>query len=128
MQFFKSIGAVFAGMLVIVFLSIGTDYALEKLGVFPQVEEGLFAPWMLVLAFVYRTLYGIVGGYVTATFAPTHPMRHAIILGIAGTIISILGLVKSWDMSSHWYPIALIITALPSTWLGGKWKTRQVKK
>jgi hypothetical protein len=115
-------------MLVIVFLSIVTDYALEKLGVFPQSDQGLFTTWMLLLAFVYRTGYGVVGGYVTATFAPALPMRHAITLGIVGTIVSILGLVKSWDMSSHWYPIALIITALPSTWLGGTWKTKQIKK
>ena len=125
---FKSIGAVFAGMLCIIFLSIGTDYALEKLGVFPQSDEHPFVTWMLLLAFVYRTLYGVLGGYVTATFAPVYPLRHAIILGITGTIVSILGLVKSWDMSSHWYPIAIIITALPSTWLGGKWKTNQIKK
>lgn len=125
MNTLKSIGAVLAGIMVIVVLSTGTDVLLEKLGVFPNAEEGLFITWMLVLAFFYRCVYAVVGGYVTAVFAPNRPLRHGIILGIIGTVVSVFGVIAGWDLSQHWYPIALVITALPCTWLGARLKNNK---
>jgi len=77
---------------------------------------------MLTLAFVYRSVYAIVGGYVTARLAPDRPMPHVIILGTIGTVASIAGAIVGWDLSSHWYPVALIITSVPFTMLGGRLK------
>jgi len=52
-------------------------------------------------------------------------MRHAIILGVVGIVAGAIGVVVAWDLSPHhWYPIALVVTALPCTWLGGKLKTK----
>ncbi len=34
-----------------------------------------------------------------------------------------LGSVVAWNLFPHRYPVALAITALPCTWLGGKWKS-----
>ena len=79
---------------------------------------------MLILALAYRCVYTIAGGYVTAMMAPNRPMRHAIILGIVGIVAGTIGVVIAWDLSPHWYPIALVITALPCTWLGGKLKNK----
>jgi len=97
---------------------------LESLGVFPPPDQGLFIIWMLILALAYRCVYTIAGGYVTAMMAPNRPMRHAIILGIVGIVAGTIGVVIAWDLSPHWYPIALVITALPCTWLGGKLKNK----
>jgi len=119
---FKSIGAVLAGVITIVALSVGTDSVLETLGIFPPPDQGLFIPWMLSFALLYRSIYAVAGGYLTAMLAPNRPIRHAIILGIIGIVASTFGAVVAWELSSHWYPIALIITALPCTWLGGKLK------
>lgn len=116
----KSIGAIVAGIMTIVLLSTGTDILLETLGIFPAPEKGLSVPWMLMLALVYRCAYAVAGGYITAILAPAHGTRHAIILGIIGIVISTIGVVVAWDMSPHWYPIALAVTALPCTWFGGK--------
>lgn len=126
MKTLKSIGAVLAGMIVIVVLSTLTDFILESNGVFPPATEGLYVTWMLALALFYRTVYGIIGGYVTSALAPSNPMKHAVVLGSIGTVLSIVGSVVGWDLSSHWYPIALVITALPSTVAGCKlyFKTR----
>jgi len=121
----KSIGAVLAGMITIVALSVGTDWGMEELGIFPPTDKGLAAPWMLMVALAYRCLFAVAGGYVTAMLAPNRPMRHAIILGIIGVAASILGTIVGWDLSAHWYPILLIITSLPCTWLGGKLKIGQ---
>jgi hypothetical protein len=118
----KSILAVLAGFLTVVILSVATDAILEGAGIFPPPDQGLFISWMLILAFGYRTLYNIVGGYITAAIAPASPVRHAIILGCAGTVAGAVGVVVGWDLSEHWYPIALAVEAIPTCWLGGKLK------
>ncbi len=125
MNILKSIGAVVAGIITIVVLSTLTDFVLEKLGVFPPPEQGLFITWMLLLAFIYRSVYAVLGGYVTAALAPANPMRHSIILGVIGTVVSIIGVFAGWDLSEHWYPIALVLTSLPCTWLGAKLKLKR---
>ncbi len=122
---FKSIGAVLAGFLAVVVLSVVTDLVLEKLGIFPPPSEmGLFVTWMLALAFIYRSVYAVVGGFITAKLAPTRPMFHVNILGILGTIGGIAGVFAGWNLSAHWYPIALAVTAFPLVWLGGKLSKR----
>ena len=66
----------------------------------------------------------VVGGYGTASLAPDRPMRHVTILGVIGIIGGTLGVIAGWDLSAHWYPIALAVTAFPLTWWGGKLKTK----
>ena len=120
MTIVKSIGAVLAGFIVVVLLSVGTDWVLETTGIFPPLsEQGLYVTWMLGLALFYRTVYTVLGGYVTARLAPLNPTRHIVILGILGTLGGIAGVVAGWNLSAHWYPIALAALAFPSVWLGG---------
>lgn len=120
---FKSIGAVLAGFLAVFILSILTDSILEAAEVFPpQNEPEKFVGWLLVVAFAYRSAYAVVGGYITARLAPNRPMRHVTVLGILGTIGGILGIIAGWDLSAHWYPIALAVTAFPLVWWGGTLK------
>jgi hypothetical protein len=119
----KSIGAVVAGFLTVVILSTATDFLLELLGIFPPIGQGFFITWMLIVAFIYRSVYTVLGGYITAKLAPDRPVRHAIILGIVGIVAGSIGVVVGWNLSAHWYPIAVVIGALPCTWLGGKLKT-----
>jgi hypothetical protein len=117
----RSILALLAGFVVVVVLSLGTDLALHAAGIFPELGQtmsnGLFA-----LATIYRTLYGVAGSYVTARVAPDRPMGHALVGGLIGLALSILGAVVTWnkDLGPHWYPLALIATAMPAAWLGGK--------
>lgn len=48
-------------------------------------------------------------------------MRHALILGVIGFVLSLLGALAAipLKLGPSWYPISLIITALPCAWLGG---------
>jgi len=126
----RSIGAVLAGMLAVIVLSIGTDVVLHATGVFP--------PWgqpasdaLLLLATAYRTVYGVAGGYIAARLAPDRPMTHALALGVVGLAVSILGAVVTWNkgpaFGPHWYPLALIVLAMPQAWAGGKLWVMQLR-
>jgi len=116
----KSIWAVLAGILVNVVLSTGTDTILEQTGIFPSFGQGIYVTWMLALALSYRLVYTVLGGYVTAKLAPANPMKHVTILASIGLVLGIVGIFVGWDLSEHWYPIALAATAFPATWYGGK--------
>ena len=121
----KSIWAVAAGFLTVVILSTGTDFVLESLGIFPPASDpGLFITWMLLVALAYRCVYTVAGGYVTASLAPEKPMRLVIILAVIGLAGGAAGVIVGWNMSHHWYPISIFLSAFPCTWLGGKLKLR----
>src|SRR5258708_22606493 len=85
----KSIGAVLAGMLAGIILTIVTDILLHAIGV--------FAPWgqpngdgPLLLGTAYRTVYGIAGSYIIAWLAPNPPMAHSLPSGFLGHAARIL--------------------------------------
>lgn len=72
------------------------------------------------IATAYRSVAAIIGGFVTAKLAPANPMLHAIILGAIGTAAALAGVLTHLSEPNLWYPIALVVTALPCSWLGGK--------
>ena len=117
----RSVGAIVAGLIVIVALSLGTDQVLHVLEVYPPWGQPMRDTGDNLLALSYRIVYGILGSYVTARLAPRAPMRHALILGAIGVVLSLLGAVAAitMDLGPIWYPIALVITALPCAWAGG---------
>jgi len=101
---------------------------------------GVFPPWgqsmadfdgALLLATVYRTIYGIAGSYIAARLAPNRPMLHALVLGAIGLAVSIVGTAVTWNrgpaFGPHWYPLALIVLALPQAWAGGKLRLLQLR-
>jgi hypothetical protein len=126
MNVLKGIGAVLAGIVFIVVTHTVTDLVLEKLGIFTPPEQGLHITWMVVTATVYRSIFTVGGGYLTAALAPDRPMLYAVILGLFGIAASTAGAIVMIprNLGPTWYPIALIVLALPCTWLGGKLKTR----
>ena len=119
----RSIGAVLAGIVAGVVLTLGTDGILHATGVFPPWGQPL-GDVPLLLATAYRTVYGILGSYITARLAPDRPMTHALAGGLVGLVVSIVGTVVTWNkgpaFGPHWYPLALIVLAMPSAWAGGK--------
>lgn len=75
-----------------------------------------------LLALTYRIVYAVVGSYIAARFAPHAPMRHALALGVVGLVLSLVGAIVTIamvDLGPSWYPVALVLTALPCAWLGG---------
>src|SRR2546429_3525720 len=86
----RSVGAVVAGFVVVVVLSVGTDQVLHVLKVYPPWGEPM-AGALYVMATAYRIVYTILGGYLTARLAPDAPVRHALILGLVGLVAGLIG-------------------------------------
>jgi hypothetical protein len=119
----RSLGALFAGFVVVVAPSLGTDLALHATGIFPPLGQPM-SDALFLLATVYRTVYAIAGSYVTARLAPNRPMQHALLGGAVGLVLATVGAVATWnrgpEFGPHWYPLALVATALPCAWAGGR--------
>jgi hypothetical protein len=117
----RSIAAVVVGIVVVFVLSLGTDQLLHVLEIYPPWGQPMHDHGLNALALSYRLVYGVAGGYVTAWLAPRNPVKHAVILGAIGTVLSILGAIGAIALNAGpvWYPIALVITAVPCAWLGG---------
>jgi hypothetical protein len=124
----RSIGALLAGFVVVVILSVGTDLALHAAGIFPPLGQ-VMSNTLFMLATVYRTVYAVVGSFITARLAPDRPMGHALLGGAIGLVLSVVGAVVTWnkDLGPHWYPLALVVTALPCAWVGGKLRLMQLR-
>jgi len=126
----RSIAALFAGMAVGILLSVGTDVVMHVMGYFPPLGQP-HSSGPLVVATAYRAVYGVVSGYIAARLAPFRPMMHAMVLGFLGLIVCIIGAVVTWNkgpaFGPHWYPLALVLLALPTAWLGGKLRENQLQ-
>jgi len=118
----RSIRAVLAGIAACVVLSLGTDMLLHVAGVFPALGQPM-SDQLFLLATAYRVVYNIAGSYIAARLAPDRPMTHALWLGAVGMVVCAVGAVATWNkgpaFGAHWYPVALIVLAMPCAWAGG---------
>jgi hypothetical protein len=101
-------------------------------------KSGIFPPWgvpmsdrLFLLATAYRVAFGVAGSYITARLAPNRPLWHAMLAGVIGLAISILGAAVTWnrgpEFGPHWYPVLLAVLALPQSWLGGMLRETQLR-
>jgi hypothetical protein len=124
----RSIGAVAAGFSAVFIVSTLVDVVLHATGVYPPWGEPI-GNGVSLLAAAYRVVITIAGGYLTARLAPNRPLAHAVNLGILGFVAATAATAATWNLAlgPHWYPLALVATALPCTWLGGTYATRHAK-
>ena len=125
----RRIGAVLAGLLVVVLLDLGIDVLLHATGIYPPWFQPMRTSlWLIAIG--YRTVDGIAGGYTVARLAPDRPVQHSLVLGVIGLIMSIAGLAGTWskgpEFGPKWYPLTLVVIALPCAWIGGKLRARQL--
>jgi hypothetical protein len=123
----RSIWDVFAGLLFIFIVTTIIDVVLHATGVFPPwgkaMSDGLFG-----VATAYRIVISIAGCYIAARLAPDRPMGHALVLGVIGVVLSAIGAAVTWnkgpEFGPHWYPLLLVVVAMPCAWIGGKLFTK----
>lgn len=126
----RRIGAVLAGLLLVVILDVGIDVVLHATGIYPPWFQPMSTPlWLLATA--YRMVDGITGGYVVARLAPDRPILHALAFGLVGVAMSTAGAAGTWnkgpEFGPKWYPLALIVLALPCAWAGGRLRAMQLQ-
>ena len=121
----QSIGAVLIGIVAGIIFTLGTDIVLHAIHVFPPWGASMAGfEGALLLATAYRAVYGVMGSYIIARLAPDRPMLHALVGGFIGLAVSIVGAAVTWNkgpaFGPHWYPLALIVLAIPQAWAGVK--------
>ena len=123
----RSIWAVVAGFLLIGALSLGAKAIVH--GMSPALFDtngGTHNFAILCLMTVYVAVFATVGCYLTARLAPSHPMRHALILGVLGLAVSLAGMSTMWDAAPVWYNVINLVLVMPYAWLGGRLRESEV--
>lgn len=118
----RSIAAVTGGLVAVAALSSAVDAVLHATGVYPAAGKPM-AAGLYLLATAYRAAFQIAGGYLTARLAPRRPMKHVLVLGIVGLVLSAAGVAVAAtapELGPLWYPFGLFALALPTVWAGGK--------
>jgi hypothetical protein len=115
----RSIWAVVAGAVTAIVVTTLIDVALHAAHVYPSLDQPIDDS-LALLASSYRVVIGIASAWLTARLAPSNPMRHALILGAIGAAVSLVGVIATWNrnLGPHWYPISLVVLALPEAWVG----------
>jgi len=124
----RSVLALIAGFVVNVVMSLGTDFLMVAVGALPSLGHGVMNDSQSLLATSYRTLYGVISSYFVARLAPYAPVGHALTGGAIGMALAMLGAIVTWNqgLGPHWYALSLVVTALPSAWVGGKLGARRL--
>lgn len=126
----RSIAALIIGVAAGIIVTVLTDVVLHQIRLFPPWDQRV-PDRLLLLATAYRTVYSIAASYLIARLAPYLPMQHALVGGALGLAASTAGMIATWNAGPayepHWYPIALIVLALPCAWAGGKIRTEQMQ-
>jgi hypothetical protein len=117
----KSVRAVGAGVLVVIGVTTAVDLLLHAAGVFPRAGQPLDDALSL-LASSYRLVITVGAAWLTARLAPVKPMKHAMVLGVIGTLLGLAGVAATWnlDLGPRWYPVSLAVLAIPECWAGAK--------
>ncbi|MDQ2877689.1 MAG: hypothetical protein M3R41_01255 [Pseudomonadota bacterium] len=118
-----SAAAVVAGFLVTAIASTAADAVMHAMHVFPTSPRAM-SDALLALASGYRAVFTVLGGYVTARLAPTHPTRHAAILAGIGFLAGCAGVVAYYmvgggALGPAWYAFSIPLEAIPCVLLGG---------
>lgn len=116
----RSIGAILAGLLANIVIVGAIDAALRAASVYPAMFQPMTErQWALALS--YRLLFLLAGGYLAARLAPARPMRHALILGLIQTLLSLLFVLANWskpEFGPHWFALGVTVAGIPLAALG----------
>ena len=125
----RSIGAIVLGFLLIGALSFGADMVMRAVmpGAFDAAGR-TDSTAMLLLVQAYVGVFAISGCYLAARLAPSHPMRHALILGVLGLLFNIAGTIALWDTAPVWYHVLALSLVMPFSWAGGRLRELQLQR
>lgn len=116
----RSIVSLVSGFVITVVLALGSDGLLRLLA--PQAFSSSGAVrghgW-LALMLAYTACSVVVGCLIAARLAPSHPLGHAVVLGVIGLVFTIAATLATWGTAPSWYHLLAMVQVMPSAWLGG---------
>jgi hypothetical protein len=118
----RSVAAVVVALVANVVVTTATDQLFHVLDVYPPWGQPMPDAGDNALALAYRTVYAVLGGWLAARLAPRAPVRHALAYGGVGLVLSAIGAyvaITRFDLGPDWYPLLLVVVAVPAAWLGG---------
>lgn len=121
----RSIAAVFAGLCLILALSLAADVAAPVL--LPRAFAGPDAggaAGLLVLTLTYVAFATAAGGYLTARLAASRPARHALVLGLLSLVLVVVGTAFTWSSAPAWYHVLSLVVVVPFALAGGSLRAR----
>jgi hypothetical protein len=125
----RSAIAIVVGFVYIGALSFGADALLR--GVLPDA----FGPGgridstpVLLFMIAYVALFAVSGCYLAARIAPSHPMRHALFLGVLGLIVNVMGTVSMWDTAPPWFHVVSLLLVMPYAYAGGRLREMEIAR
>ena len=126
----RSVLALGAGFVVNIALSLATDVGLQAVAVLPVLGQAPMNDFQAGIAAAYRVIYCVLSSYVVARLAPNRPMGHALVGAGIGMLIATAGAVATWNkgLGPHWYPVLLVILALPTGYLGGRLRLMKMRE
>ena len=123
----RSVLAVVGGFLLIGALAFGGDAIAMR--AFPHLFDAATGtsqdPRVLVGLVLWVFAVATFGCWLAARVAPNRPMRHAMILGVAGLVFNVAGTIAMWDTAPAWYHVVSLLLVLPAAYLGGLLASRQ---
>jgi uncharacterized BrkB/YihY/UPF0761 family membrane protein len=95
--------SIIAGLLITIILSSSVDHIFHTTGIYPPYGQPMFDTGLVLLAFIYRALFAILGAYVTATIAKEKAKKAVLIIGIIGSVLWLAGAIAFWNYIPAWY-------------------------
>jgi uncharacterized membrane protein len=118
----RSILAIVVGFVLTGALNIGTNavFAAVAPDLVPRPGTPTTNTGVLLVICAYVALFGILGCYVTARLAPSHPMRHALIMGGLALAMSIRVTISAWNDAPAWFNVYNLLAVMPYAFIGGR--------
>jgi len=124
-KWIRSILAILAGLIAITITSFAIEAAVTPLllrafpAALPNEAAISHSVPALLFTFAYSSLCVVAGGYITARLASHHPVRHAVILGLLQSALTIPAMLAFPGKAPLWGWILSMIIVIPAAWLGG---------
>ena len=129
----RSVLAVIAGIAVLTVTSFAIEWVTDPVlaGVLPAAQSN-GATWLdyvrKLIMFAYTTLCVACGGYVTAWLASGFKVRHAVIMGVLQTALTLLAMIEYRDKAPLWFWIVGIAVTVPAAWCGGILRVKVINR
>ena len=125
----RSALAIVTGFVLIGSLAVGTGALVS--GAMPASFDAAGNPTtlpLMLLTTLYVGVYATLGCYLAARLAPSHPMRHALALGVLGLALNVTSSIAVWGTVPAWYLGANLVLTPVWAWLGGRWRERELAR